>query len=164
MQSITGATGWTVIVVDALYKGAGNKELDFAGKAVFLKSLGGAATCVIDCEGSGRGIYFHTGETSDAIVQGFTIRNGSDSYGGGIRINGASPTIRDCVITGCTSTNYGGGGIYCNGSASPTITDCAFTSNTASGTYSYGGGLVCSSCTGTVTVEGCTFTGNRNCK
>jgi hypothetical protein len=68
---------WTVLVANGTYTGDGNKNLDFGGKAIDLKSVGGAENCVIDCENSGRGFYFdHTGETADSIVDGFTIQNG----------------------------------------------------------------------------------------
>jgi hypothetical protein len=70
-------SGDTVLVAAGTYKGAGNKNLDFKGKAITVTSDKGAALTIIDCEGVGRGFYFHSGETSKSVVSGFTIINGS---------------------------------------------------------------------------------------
>jgi hypothetical protein len=58
--------GDTVVVADGIYTGDGNKELDFEGRAITVVSDNGPETCIIDCEGDGRGFYFHTGEDSIA--------------------------------------------------------------------------------------------------
>ena len=70
-------SGDTVIVAKGVYKGAGNKNLDFKGKAITLESESGPTQTIIDCEGMGRGFYFHSRETKDAVLKGFTIKNGS---------------------------------------------------------------------------------------
>ena len=51
--------GDTVLVADGTYTGTGNKNLDFGGKVITVKSENGPGTCVIDCEGSGTGFHFH---------------------------------------------------------------------------------------------------------
>jgi PKD repeat protein len=147
---------FTVLVADGTYKGAGNKNLDFAGKKVHLKSQNGAESCIVDCEDSGRGFYFHSGETSETIVEGFTIRKGNADNpggGGGISCENSSPTITNCTITN-NSGGYGyGGGIRCNLS-SLTITNCTITGNLAN----YGGGIYCRQCSPTIT--NCLVTNN----
>ena len=50
----------TVWVSDGTYTGEGNRDLDFKGKAITLRSRNGAATTIIDCEAKGRGFYFHS--------------------------------------------------------------------------------------------------------
>lgn len=64
----------TVIVADGTYRGDGNRDLDFGGKDIVLRSAGGAENCVIDCQGSEsdphRGFYFHGAETHAAVVDG----------------------------------------------------------------------------------------------
>ena len=45
--------GDTVLVADGTYVGPGNKDLDFKGKAITVKSENGPEKCVIDCEGNG---------------------------------------------------------------------------------------------------------------
>ena len=79
--------GDTILVADGVYTGTGNKNLDFGGKLITLQSVSDdAATCVIDCQGFGRGFYFHSSETVAATVAGFTIRNG--------RASSSSPATR----------------------------------------------------------------------
>jgi hypothetical protein len=102
--------GDTVLVADGTYKGIGNKDLDFRGKNIVVASKNGAQNCLIDCEGSGRGFYFHHGESAYSVVSGFTITNGNAPYpgGGGILCENSSPTIRDCIIVENSSLLGGG--------------------------------------------------------
>jgi parallel beta-helix repeat protein len=133
----------TVLVADGTYKGLGNKNLDFKGKAITVKSENGPKNCIIDCEGDGRGFYFYSDETEKSVVSGLTITNGtpSDGYGGGIYCEYSSPTIENNIITG-NSANKSGGGIYCEG-ASPAIQNNIISRNSAVGSYFGGGGIDC---------------------
>ncbi len=111
----------TVLVHDGTYTGSGNRDIDFVGKGITLVSAGGAASTIIDVQGTELdqhvGFHFHTGETTSSVVDGFTITNGYGTTGpvcgGGIFCDNASPTIRNNIITG----NYAlyGGGIWNNG-------------------------------------------------
>lgn len=67
------APGDTVLAADGVYTGDGNKNLDFRGKAVTLRSANGPAHTVIDCQGFGRGFRLHSGETLSTVVRGFRI-------------------------------------------------------------------------------------------
>ncbi len=135
------ANGDFVLVAPGTYTGSGNKNLDFGGRTITLASVNGAAVTIIDCQGSGRGMLFDSGETQSASVYGFTIRNGvapgtfPNNSGGGIYCNGGSPTIAGCVIEN-NSAGWGGGGIHCN-NASPLILDNIIQNNTAG----YAGGI-----------------------
>ncbi|MHC4463835.1 MAG: right-handed parallel beta-helix repeat-containing protein, partial [Planctomycetota bacterium] len=107
-----------VLVADNTYVGEGNKDLDFKGKNIIVRSENGPDNCIIDCQGQGRGFFLHSRETYPAAIEGFTIINGcpDTTIGGGILCTGySSPTIKNCVIKNCTSTDpYGTGyGIYC---------------------------------------------------
>ncbi len=135
--------GTTIWVAPGTYTGTGSKNLDFHGKALTLQCEE-AGTCTIDCQQSGRGFYFHNGETNASIVDGFTIINGKilNATGGGIFCeNHSSPTITRCTLSGnTTGSSYysAGGGLFCD-SSSPTITRC-----TISGNFNtYGGGIFC---------------------
>ena len=44
--------GDMIIVRDGTYTGTGNRDIDFKGKAIHLKSENGPDTCIVDCEGS----------------------------------------------------------------------------------------------------------------
>ena len=146
------SNGDTVMVADGTYVGAGNKDLDFEGKAITVRSANGPANCIIDCQGSGRGFYFHTGETKSSVVSGFTITNGNTDYGGAIRCI-SSPTINNCRIIANTA-GYSGGGIFCV-LRSITITNCTIIDNTAS----WGGGIFISNARPEIT--NCTIIGNQ---
>ena len=133
----------TIIVRDGTYIGTGNRDIDFGGKAVHLRSENGPDNCVIDCQGTDaephRGFYFHTGEDENSLVDGFTITNGSAYQGGGIYCyNNSSPTITNNTITANTA-EHEGGGIDCLLNSSPFITNNTITANTAD----YGGGISC---------------------
>jgi len=90
-------------------------------------------------------VTFASGETEDAVLEGFTIRNGSGTqvgtpqdplyFGGGIYCKSSSPTITDCTITGNSADS--GGGINGLNASALTINNCTITNN--SSVYSGGG-------------------------
>ena len=150
--------GDTVLVAHGTYTGDGNRDIDFSGKAIVVRSQYGPEATIIDCEGSPlylhRGFHFHSGEDSSSVMQGFTIRNGYQSDGGGIYCYNSSPTITGNTITGNMAGDHGGG-MFNGSSSSPTVTDCAFIGNSA-GTV--GGGM--HNDTSSPTVTDCAFSGN----
>ena len=129
------------------YTGAGNRDIDFKGKAIEVR---GFDEPIIDCENNGRGFYFHSGETETSVVDGFTIQNGwAYGDGGGIWCS-SSPTIADNTITGNLAEGSGGG-IWCSSSAT-------ISGNTITGNEAYNnGGIWCSS---SATISDNTITGN----
>ncbi len=144
----------TVNVADGIYTGTQNENLDFAGRAITVRSENGPTDCIIDCQNAGRGFYFNSGELPNSIVEGLTIRNGHAAYGGGIYCYGSSPTIRDCVITSNRAT-YHGGGIYCYDS-SIIVQNSIFCGNRA---LVDGGGIYASGWY--VQIENCTVVSNE---
>jgi len=134
--------GDTVLVADGTYMGEGNKDLDFGGKAITLRSESEPENCVIDCDQDGRAFFFHSGETAEAAVIGFTIWDAEvdDDYDGAILCNGASPTIRDCEVA-----HSSGLGVYV-GSGSPRITNCTIINNRGGGIRGRYADLVISQC------------------
>ncbi len=151
--------GDTVLVADGTYTGLGNRDIDFLGKAITVKSENGPENCIIDCNDTysdpNRGFYFHSGEDANSIVDGFTITNGHVKDGGGISCLGSSPTISNCIISRNTASAGRGGGIYCYQS-SPKITGCKLSENSA---YSYSGGIYCDE--GSPMISNCTITGSE---
>jgi hypothetical protein len=154
----------TVLVDEGIYEG----PVDFHGKAIAVRATGDRASTVIDGSSvDGSVVRATSGENEIALLQGFTIRNGTSGslvdgqrVGGGMLIQNASPTIRDCafvsnsadaggglaainsdsVIDGCTfssNTAGTGGGLWIDGGR-PTVSGCVITSNTA---FGHGGGL-----------------------
>lgn len=137
--------GDVVEIADGTYTGAGNKNLDFGGKAITVRSASGDPhRCIIDCGHSGRGFIFQSGEDPNSIVSGLTIYNGYShnlspaASGAGVFCFDSSPAFYNCVIRGCSS-NVDGGGVYCYYSAAQ-FTDCMIIGNKAHG---YGGGVFC---------------------
>ena len=150
------ADGDEVVVADGTYSGAWNRDLDFHGKAITVRSENGPANCIIDCQSPysnyHRGFHFHTGETEASVVEGLTITNGwIIGDGGGILCDESSPTIRDCVFA--DNSAFDGAGIYCCLGA-PRVEDCTFRRNVAQ----RGGGIACDS--SAPTIVDCTFIDN----
>ena len=103
--------GDMVIVGDGTWTGVGNKDLNFAGKAIILRSENGPGACIIDCENSDRAFHFQTGDSPASEVDGFTIINGSvaaNTSGGGIYCYDSSPTIKNCIISDSRAGRGGG--------------------------------------------------------
>lgn len=119
--------GDTVVVAEGVYTGIGNKDLDYAGRAISVQSAQGPYNTIIDCQGSGRGIAFQSGEGPDAVFSGFTILNGNADRGAGIYCLSSSPTISDCVISGNDGIYCAG--IYCRDNSNALIIDCVISSN-----------------------------------
>ncbi|GAG23507.1 unnamed protein product, partial [marine sediment metagenome] len=132
----------TVLVLDGTYTGVGNRDLDFWGKKITVRSQSGdPCKCVIDCQAAGRGFYFHRGEDPNSVVQEITIVNGEAPSvpvpdGGAIFCEDSSPTITGCAITG-NHAAHDGGGIYLENSSAQ-ILSCTISGNGAGG---YGGGI-----------------------
>jgi hypothetical protein len=136
--------GDEVVIADGTYTGVGNRDLDFNGKAITVRSVNGPDTVIVDVESTvgSRGFYFHTGETSAAVLEGVTIRRGSADYGGGIRISlGAAPTIRNCIVS--DSVAQQGGGINVAGGGSIILDGVRIRNNQATANLdgTGGGGL-----------------------
>lgn len=175
---------------DGTFTGDGNRDVSYLGRAITVRSQSGNPdSCIIDCEGSEtephRGFDFLNGEGSGSVLERVSIVNGYGhpwggypSVGGGIIIDGASPTIRGCKVSECYA--YAGGGIALMGSptidactfsnnlstigggvavgtdATPILTDCTFEGNTAD---TWGGGLSCISAL--ATLMDCSFKNNH---
>ena len=67
------SAGDIVWVTEGIYAGPGNKNLGFGGRAITVKSTAGPDYTVIDCQNSGRGFVFQSGETRQSVLDGFTV-------------------------------------------------------------------------------------------
>ncbi len=155
--------GDVVIVAPGTYTGDGNRDLDFLGKAMTVRSMNPddpevVAATVIDCEGTDavphRAFRFQSLEGPDSVVAGFTITGGYAIAGGAVSCSFASPTLTNCRIVGNSAGNSGGG-IYNASTSRPALVHCTFIGNSAG---VRGGGMCNSGSSPTVT--GCTFSGN----
>lgn len=131
-QINNSSSGDIIVVGDGTYP----ETLDFGGKALRVISRNGPEKSTIDPGENGSGVIFNHNEGENAILEGFTIQNGLADNGGGIQVIGASPTIRNCIVTGNTAQENGGGIYIENGS--PRIENTLVVKNTATGN---GGGF-----------------------
>ncbi|MHC4753409.1 MAG: right-handed parallel beta-helix repeat-containing protein, partial [Planctomycetota bacterium] len=139
--------GDVVIVAPGTYTGNGNRDIDFKGKAMTVRSADPndhvvIASTIIDCQGYGRGFTFESGEKADSILEGITIINGKAEYGGGILVSNSSPTISRCTISNCSEVDplYHVGGGICIFGGDPLITDCTINNNAV---FFDGAGIYC---------------------
>ncbi len=104
----------TVVVADGVYTGDGNRDIDFMGKAITVRSANGPANCIIDCNGSPeelhRAFILQSAETWRSQIQGFTIRGAYTESGlnGAIMANRAWPTIKNCIFVDNTGATGAG--------------------------------------------------------
>jgi hypothetical protein len=157
------ATGDTVLVGPGIYTGTGNRDIAVNGKDIILLSEAGAESTVISVQGSAsspaRAFFFTGGVTEAAVVDGFTIRGGyiESAYGagGGILLDVASPTIRNCAFRDNVAS-YVGGAIYGYSSGARILVhDCVFDHNSA-----YFGGAI-ETVEREVEIEDCIFHDNH---
>jgi len=104
------ANGDTVLVSPGTYK----ENINFNGKAITVKSSGGAKVTIIDGGRVASVVTFSSNEALSSVLSGFTIQNGDASNsleagGGGIDVEAGSPTIRGNIIQNNTGSNAGGG-------------------------------------------------------
>ena len=147
--------GNTVIVAPGTYTGTGNRDIDFKGKAITVRSTDPndpniVAATTIDCQGSETdyhiGFNFHNNESEDSILSGFTITNGYSSDDGGGIMCSSSPQIKNCKIVANWAKIFGGG--ICCWDSSPKIFNCIVGENSAGWDYhdyagGGGGGILC---------------------
>ncbi|MCJ7776810.1 MAG: hypothetical protein MUP16_00615, partial [Sedimentisphaerales bacterium] len=140
--------GDVVEVQPGTYTGPGNRNIDFKGKAITVRSIDPKdpniiETTIIDCNGTEaephRGFYFHNHEGSASVLSGITVKNGYAAVGAGIYCRSASPTVDKCIIVDNTARHHGGG-IYCE-TSNAIITNCVLRYNKAE--RGHGGGIFC---------------------
>lgn len=134
--------GDVVVVQPGTYTGDGNRDIDFHGKMITVRSTDPndpniVAATIIDCQSKGCGFRFFGGQ-ANTILAGLTITNGYiRGCGAAIYCWLSSPTISKCRIIGNSAADGEGGAIACDAGAEPTIIGCTILRNSAN----YGGGI-----------------------
>jgi parallel beta-helix repeat protein/predicted outer membrane repeat protein len=146
--------GDTVLVAAGIYDGELNRDLDLRGVNMTLISESGPESTIIDCGQVSRAFYIHSTEDTTTMISGFTIRSGSEAFGGAVRITNSSPKFIDCVFSDNSATGDGGA-MYCEAFASPVIRYCSFITNSATD----GGAVFMSDSEGEI--RNCAFTHNQ---
>ncbi|MFH1690932.1 MAG: metallophosphoesterase [Candidatus Eisenbacteria bacterium] len=172
--------GDVVLVAPGVYSGVGNRDINFGGTNIVVRSMDGPDDTIIDCQDAGRGFHIHSGENATTVIEGLTIQNAVGFNGGAISISGStpcSPTITRCKFVDNGPNQYGtamyiqGGDFeyslphisecYFEGNSDwtvyntwygrPTFTDCVFNGNPGRAVYCWSSQPV---------LENCTFYGN----
>ena len=147
LDSLQDAIDMANVCVFAM-PGTFNEDIDFGGKDIIVMGVDGAENTFIEGTGDSSVVTFASGESSGAVLTGFTIMGGSGTVETTVETDGSS-----CSSTITTTTyRYYGGGLYVDG-ASPTLYDLIVTDNslpaysysnpdasTFNYVYSYGGG------------------------
>jgi hypothetical protein len=131
------SVGDTVLVAPGVYAGAHNRNIDFNGVDLVLRSEMGPEVTILDCEYMATAFWFRHGESEAAVVEGFTIRRGGWWDGGGMNLDGSSPTVRQCLFVDCLAE--GAGGAFIAHGGAPRFIECQF----IGGTAFFGGGGAC---------------------
>lgn len=142
------ADGDEVLLEDGTFLGPGNRDVDFLGKALTIRSLSGVrSACVIDCENAASsGFRFQSGEGSASVLADLTVTR-SHILSQAVQALSSSPTVRNVAVTAPGRT-----GMYAEYGA-PVITGCLVESNTGATTYTAGISLL----SATSTIEDCSF-------
>ena len=158
--------GDTIEIQPGTYTGPSNRNIDFKGKAITVRSTdpndpSTVAATIIDCNGIGRGFYFHTAEDANSTLRGLTITNGNINGGAGIYCSDSSPLIADCTFT----RNIGGvrGIIFCEaftGLQTTKIVKCNIVANSGVGIYCYK--FFPTAPDIAITISDCNITGNSD--
>ncbi len=93
----------------------------------------GALLTILDANNLNSVIQCNNITNPNTKIEGFTIKNGKSSYGGGMYLNSSAVTIVNNIIVKNTATNYGGGIYIYHGSSS--IINNTIDSNTGDGIY-----------------------------
>ncbi|NQU05967.1 MAG: choice-of-anchor D domain-containing protein, partial [Calditrichaeota bacterium] len=132
---INAAFDGDTLLVDA---GTYTENINFNGKDIIVGSLmlttgdqDYIASTIIDGDANGSSVVvFRNGETEDARLTGFTIRNGDTDFGGGVYVNAASPSLDHLLITANTASRRGGG-VYATSNANVNMTNVTISGNSA---------------------------------
>ena len=136
--------GDTVLIAPGRYTGAGNRDIDFLGKAITVTSASGPDNCIIDCEGIGGGFVFENNEDTNSVLSGVTIMNSSSLRPNGSAIScwGGSPRIENCVMR----DNNGCAIIFRDSGSTTEIANCLVVRNGDSGIVSFESPAIINSC------------------
>jgi hypothetical protein len=148
------ANGDVVQISPGSYAG----PIDLKGKAITVRSVGGAASTTVS--GGAPVVRCVSGESASTVIDGLTITGGVNSQadGGGIRCFGSSPVVRNCQIIGNSANR--GGGIFIDGGG-PSVSACLIAGNTGSipNRFPAGAGIFISN--SLARVSDCNVTGNQ---
>lgn len=134
-------------------------EVITTSKSLILVADGAPGSVVLD-GGSFTTVLKFQNVTGDVTVQGFALRNGSSSRGGGLVLDNVSGScsLIDCEFSGNIATTSGGAVDCVNSTA--VFTDCTFEGNWVTGPAEMKGGAVAGRSNSSLSFAGCSFSDN----
>jgi hypothetical protein len=154
----TTVAGDTVLVLPGVY----HEALDLRGKALDLRSPGGALVTRLDLQSGAPGVVVEGLGPAEARLAGFTISNGSPNQtsaaeAGGLIVRGSTLRVEGCVFDACGHgpwANALAGAVHAEDSTL-TLVECTL----RAGWGEYAGALHAVS--SAVTLDACTFIDNQ---
>jgi len=157
-DAVAAATdGDEVLLADGTFSGSGNRNVDFGGKAITVRSeTGQPGACIVDCDrhidpdpcNGNVAFLFRNGEDAGSVLADLTIvratRRDCDGAWAAIDCRKSSPTIRNVTIRECDLALY-------SGNASPLLEDLTLRENRTPTIYCY---------LGAPTIRGCLLEAN----
>ena len=97
---------------------------------ISIIATSGPLSTIIDAGGDGSALRFRNGNGTTSLVEGFTLTGGTgtEERGGGVYIDSASPTLRNCTITN-NHTLARGGGVYARNQSNLILDGCELSMN-----------------------------------
>ena len=143
VDAAMGTGGEIIELLDGVYSGVGNYDVDFQGKALTIRSQSGnPEACIIDPDASEfyprRAFLFNSGEGPTSVLEGLTFTDCVEDFGGAIRVNESAPTINNCIFKANESLT---GALYILGQLGEevvTVSGCTFIGNTNYGDFGFG--------------------------
>ncbi|NQV14775.1 hypothetical protein HQ531_04895, partial [bacterium] len=143
-ELIDAANDGDVILIEP---GTYTENINFNGKNVEVRSTGGPEVTIIDGNHNGTCVKIISGENESAVLNGFTLTNGTGSQGvtawigGGLLVqNNSHPTLMNLIITENTAiigSDPAGGGISIGTGSNPYLENIVVSNNTSG----WGGGI-----------------------
>jgi len=101
----------TVVIMDGIYSGEGNVNIDFQGKAITVTSQNGPENCIIECNDcNNQSVFiFKSGEEPDSVLSKIKIKVKIMNYKDNsiaIVIDHSSPTIEECVLMALVDASF----------------------------------------------------------
>lgn len=122
------AAGDTVRVAAGIFSGAGNRDLDTRGKALFVIGAGPGET-LIDCEGEAAGFRFGGEGETRSLLADLTVLRPAAARGAGLYCAGGRLRVERCAFVGGRAD--WGAGLAAEWEAELHLQACRFSGNRA---------------------------------
>lgn len=125
----------------SLFGGFRGTETSLSQRPAFPRPIADPYETVLDGNQGGSVVISPVSANRGYRLDGFTIRNGSAEYGGGLHLTESASylTVENCIISGNSASKWGGG-VFCGQYSAPRLIGCIIRENSAA---ELGGGVFC---------------------